>query len=211
MSALTLITPPTVEPLTLAETKLHLRVDYTADDALITSLIIAARQAAETKTGRALLPQTWKLSLNAFPYSCNLRYRGDVALQPSAERIKLPRPPFVSLSSITYVDLAGVQQTLGGAAYTVGQLGALATVRPAYGTSWPTARDDDNAVNITFNAGYASASLVPEPIKAWMKIMIGTLYENREAILHGQGASPALMPRGFSDGLLDPYRIAVTA
>lgn len=40
-------TAPTVEPLTLAETKVHLREDLTdaGNDALITSLIAVARQA----------------------------------------------------------------------------------------------------------------------------------------------------------------------
>ena len=62
-----LVTAPAAEPLTLAEAKLHLRVDDTADDALIGALITAARQHAEHDTRRALVTQTWKLALDASP------------------------------------------------------------------------------------------------------------------------------------------------
>jgi len=40
-------TAPASEPITLAEAKLYLRVDTTADDALITALITAARETVE--------------------------------------------------------------------------------------------------------------------------------------------------------------------
>ena len=55
----TQLTPPAAEPLTLAEAKLHLRVDadITDDDSLITALIVTARQQAEHRTGRSLVSQ----------------------------------------------------------------------------------------------------------------------------------------------------------
>ena len=52
---LQLVTPPAGVPISLAEAKLHLRVDGGDDDPLICSLISAARQAAETITGRQLI------------------------------------------------------------------------------------------------------------------------------------------------------------
>ena len=57
--ALKLVTAPAAEPVTLAEIKEHLRVDSDLEDALISALITAARQWAETYQGRAYITQTW--------------------------------------------------------------------------------------------------------------------------------------------------------
>jgi hypothetical protein len=62
-----LVTPPAEEPVTLIEAKLHLRVDFDDDDTLIASLITAARQAAETLTGRQFITARWKQVLDCFP------------------------------------------------------------------------------------------------------------------------------------------------
>ena len=53
--------------MTLWEAKLHLRVDFDEDDTLIASLITAARQAAETLTGRQFVTARWKMVLDSFP------------------------------------------------------------------------------------------------------------------------------------------------
>lgn len=66
---LQLVSAPAGEPITLLEAKQHLRVDVDDDDALIGSLITAARQAAETRTGRQLMTARWKLVLDGFPGS----------------------------------------------------------------------------------------------------------------------------------------------
>ena len=57
---------PVLEPVTLAEAKLHLR-SYTSDiaeDDLINGLLVAAREWVEDYTGRALVEQRWSLSLD---------------------------------------------------------------------------------------------------------------------------------------------------
>ena len=58
---------PAEEPLTLAETKQHLRVDHNEDDALISTLIASACQAAESRTGRVLIAQKWRATLETWP------------------------------------------------------------------------------------------------------------------------------------------------
>jgi uncharacterized phiE125 gp8 family phage protein len=63
-----LITPPAVEPVTVAMAKAHLRVDFPDDDLLITALISAAREICEQKMQRAIYEQSYVLSLDQFNY-----------------------------------------------------------------------------------------------------------------------------------------------
>jgi gp6-like head-tail connector protein len=58
-----LLAGPGEEPVTLAEAKAWCRIDGTDDDALVTALIAAARLHVESGTGRALLDQSWRLTL----------------------------------------------------------------------------------------------------------------------------------------------------
>jgi uncharacterized phiE125 gp8 family phage protein len=180
------ITAPASEPVTLAEAKLHLRVSIATDDALITSLITAARVEAEQQTERSFMPQTWELTLDCFPCV-----------------ITLNRPPVTSITSLKYLDTAGVQQTLSPSLYALDSDSEPARVVPAYGQSWPSTQAFINAVRVRYVAGYADAAAVPEAIKDWMKIRVNTLYEFREQIL--AGLPVAQVP--FVGGLLDPYRI----
>lgn len=186
--ALKLITAPVAEPITLAEAKAHLRVDVIDDDAYITALIVAARQAAEHATGRALMPQTWELALDAFD---------DVIL--------LPRPPLASVTSVTYIDADGVTQTL--ASYLLDDHSQPARLLPAYGADWPTTREQANAVLIRYSAGYADAASVPQPIKSWMLLHIGMLYENREAVVESSMSRSTFAAMPQYDRLIDPYRV----
>lgn len=51
------LTPPSVEPLTLSDVKDWLNIDFSSKDALISRLISRARRRAETITGRAFASQ----------------------------------------------------------------------------------------------------------------------------------------------------------
>lgn len=189
-----LVTAPTAEPVTLAQVKLHLRVDDSVEDALLTGLIRAAREHVETVTQRALMTQTWDLKLDAFP--CD------------GAAIEIPKPPTQSVTSITYVDTAGVTQTWSSALYTTdlpsdpqGQPGRIV---PAYQQVYPQTRDVPNAVTVRFVAGYTAIGLVPDSIKAAMKILIGTWFDpGRASVALGVTATP--IPHTV-DALLWPYK-----
>lgn len=182
---LVLTSAPAAEPVSLAEAKLHCKVDGSDDDTLLTALIVAARRLAEQQTGRALVTQTWKQTFDAFPLAA----------------LALERPPLQSVTSVKYYDPAGVQQTLDAGAYTVHTSSQLGLVAPAAGTCWPSTQVRLEAVEIVFVAGYGAAAAVPQEVKQWMLLHVGTWYEYREA------AGEKRDPLPFVDALLDPYRI----
>lgn len=186
--ALQLQTAATGSPVTVDEAKLHLRVSVAEDDTLITALIGAATLDAEHLMGRAVMPQKWQLTLDAFTNS-----------------IVLQRPPVTGVDSVKYVDAAtGTLTTIAPAMYQfAGASDYAARVVPAYGQSWPAARTQPEAVQIIFSTGYADAAKVPELIKAWIKLRVGALYENREAWTVGQ----KIERNEHVDFLLDRYRV----
>ena len=187
--ALKLITAATGLAVTLIEAKAHLRVDGANEDTLITALIGAATQAAEQLTGRALMAQTWEVTLDAFPSA-----------------VSLTRVPVQSITSLTYADSAGTATVLSNTLYALDNADDFgwAYVVPVYAGVWPATRGEINAVRVRYVAGYADAASVPESIKAWIKLQVGAMYENRESEVIEKGAAITL---GFADRLLDRYKV----
>lgn len=195
-------TAATVEPVTKAQAKAHLRLEtgFTTDDELLDRLIGAARRHGEMKTGAAFVESTWERKLDKFP---------SVTPHNPRAAIELGRHPVLLVGSVKYTDTDGNEQTLvAGTDFEVVIEGTLATgkVAPAYGASWPTCRDVPQAVVVEFTAGWAvveSASTTPEDLQSWVLLKVGTMYENREAMV--LGAVIARVPRDFTDGLLDAF------
>lgn len=186
--ALIRIAAPASEPLDLATAKLHCRVDGTDEDALITALIVAAREQAEHETGRALVTQTWELVHDAFPEAFTLR-----------------KSPIQSVTSIKYLDSSGVEQTLDAADYLLDKDSEPGYVVPNYGKAWPASYGVPNSVRCRYVAGYGAAAAVPQAIKQWMLLAIGSMYAQRETFVAVTAISG--IPDGFWSGLLDPYRL----
>ena len=168
--AIRVVTPPAVEPVTLNEAKLHCRIDVTDDDALVTSLITVARQYAETFTGRAFVTQT-------------IQY--DLPRWPRRKAIYLPRPPLQSVTSVTWWDTDGNDTVLtAGTNYLVDAAPEPGTVLLPDGGLWPSEPlYAVHPVRIEYVAGYGLAAVVPEYIKAAIKLLVGNWYENREQVL----------------------------
>jgi uncharacterized phiE125 gp8 family phage protein len=168
---LIVVAPPDEEPVSLEEAKAHLRVDHSADDDLITAMIVAAREVCEQEAGRAFITQTWQLSLERFPGSeCP---------------IEIPKPPLIGIESVTYIDGEGDDQVLDPSAYYADTADDPGRLLPAFETSWPDAREFPNSVRIEFEAGYGAAAAVPARAKQAIKLLVSHWYEHREAVLTG--------------------------
>lgn len=172
-------TAPTSEPITLAEAKEHLVVDFTDDDTLITSMIAAARNYCEEYTNRAFMPQTVTQVTDCFPPV-------DAFRNPHGS-IRLYRSPAASLTSITYFDADNEEQTLtvsgSSAEVILDKVAQPATVSP-HGVNlpdgWPSTYHRPDAVTLVYVCGWASAGDVPPAIKAAILLMVGEMYERRE-------------------------------
>ena len=188
-----LITGPTVEPISLTDAKLHMRVTTATEDALITLMIMAAREECENIIRRALMTQTWEKYLDSFPAAIELFY-----------------PPLQSVTSINYIDAAGNSQLLASTEYVVDDKQEPAWIVPADLKFWPLTRAVINAVTVLFVCGYGSAdTAVPKAIRNWLLIRIGDLFLNRQSVVMESGSiNVASVPARFTDSLLDRYRIS---
>lgn len=191
-SRLKLITAPAVEPVLLAEAKTHLRVDTTADDTLIEGLIAAARETLESTLSRALINQTWELVMDAFP---------------GGNRIRLPRPPLVSVTSIKYKDKNGVEYT-ATSKYIVDTDSEPGQIVLHDDETWPSDElYEVGAVRVRYVAGYGAAGAnVPRPLRQALLLLVGDWYENREDTVIAQGYSANALPTGV-EALVQTYRI----
>lgn len=172
------VTAPTSSLLTVEEAKLALKVDLPDDDGLIGDLIAAAESLLDGysgELGRALVTQVWRQDLPRFP-ACGV--------------IRLPLAPVRAVSSVTYWGSDGVSRPLAAQVYG-GVLNGAADpyLKLAYGQSWPATYPRDDAVSVTFEAGYGAAGDVPAAIRRAALLIVGHLYENREAVTVGVSAA----------------------
>lgn len=212
LQRLTIVTDVAIEPVTLVEAKLFLKVDETADNALITSLIKAARQACEKYTSRALTAQTWKVFFDRLQGSDQPLWEGistGADLSYASSELFLPKPPLVSVTHIKTYDDSDVATTWAASNYFVDTATEPGRIVPRGSTSWPTATRVANGIEIQFVAGYPAVSpatnpvtyTVPEDIVTGIKRMINHLYENR-------GDAPELAAKeSGANQLWLPYQI----
>ncbi|WP_428410015.1 head-tail connector protein [Hyphococcus sp.] len=160
--SLTLLSPPAAEPVTLAELKAHLRVTHSDEDTAVTGFLVAAVRAVEARGGLALMPQQWRLTLDAVP----------------EDTVFLPLSPVSAIDDIAVIDGAGDPQAVPASLYDA-VLGKTPRIRPA--GPWPLPAPSVGGVRIDFTAGYADAGAVPEELKLAVKILAAAFYENREA------------------------------
>lgn len=182
------------EVISLTDVKNQLRITTTADDDSFREFIAATRHRAEQFLGKTLITSTWEYKLDCFTRSNRI--------YPTANQIMLPMGPIQSISSITYIDADGVSQTLSSANYQFDRRGRL---KPAFGTTWPSTRDQYDAVTITYVAGETSAGNVAPDIRHALLLMVGAADIGREDIFIGAGVLAAKIP-DHAERLLAPHK-----
>lgn len=145
---LNLVTPPVVEPVTVAEAKGLLGLPANVPDATVSMALIAARQAMDGKhgwLGRAIVTQTWDLVLDA----------------PPDRAINLPLPSVQEIVAVsTYED--GVWTDADPASYRLSK-GSPDKVTPT--GSWPRG-SGPQSFRIRYKTGFGDIPAdVPQPIR----------------------------------------------
>lgn len=177
---------PSAEPVTLAEVKAQLRLSHGSEDALLNGLIRAAREDLERTTGLALIEQSWRLALDAWPRD------GQVALL---------RHPVREILSVTAFGSEGEGALINPATYQVDTLS-----RPArlHFSERPEPLRTMNGIEIDFSAGFGEAGTdVPDLLKRAILLLVAHWYEFRATF--DAGDQPVSYPSGY-DRLLSGYR-----
>lgn len=186
--SLELITPPdsTVLPVTLAEMKRHLGEfeNVTDRDADVASAAVAAREALEEWTGRALIDQTWKLTFGDEIASVgnavtDPRLGSLTASELRGTEVYLRRSPFLSVVSFVSIASDGTETAIAADAYGIRDSGGKFPRIAALSGDFRLGR-----YAITFRAGYADrdvspqegAEVIPERWKSAIKLMAEALY-----------------------------------
>jgi len=180
-----LLAGPAQEPVSLAEAKAFLRVDDTAEDALITTLIGAGRLHLEGITGRALLAQTWRVVLDRWP--------NDGA-------VRLPVTPFLNLVAVTAYDGEGTGHSVPLAQFADDPERLLL---PNTVAGLPVLRERQG-IEIDYQAGYGTdPEDVPVDLRQALLTLVGYWFEHRDAVI--VAGSGAVVPSGF-DRLVAAHR-----
>lgn len=200
------VTQPLYEPCSVDEMKLHMRVDGDVEHGYIQSLIIAARKHVEDVLSRTLMGSEWELHLDRWP--------GSKAELPMAS-------PLRSISSVTWLNTSDAPTVISSSSYYAETGREPGRIVLRNGASWPGNANlrEVSGVRIRYLAGYADAlttsstaqiaaarNAVPETFRAAIKLIVGHLYENREAVVVGAGLTGAQIPLGV-DALLWPDRV----
>lgn len=161
------ITDSAIVALDLATAKRQCEIESaeTTWDDLITTYIGAVRRMWEAQCLRTMLPVTWELVQDEF-----------------TDALRLDYPMITSVTSVKYIDLDGVEQTLDPSDYQVDSDSQPGYVVPAYGVTWPETRVQANAVRVRYVAGtWSAADDIDANVQLWMLAHVAHFFRNRES------------------------------
>lgn len=185
-------TEPSEEPVNIKDLKHYSRVDSHDDNDLIKQLCKAARTYIERNARLAMVNTTYDYILPQFD-----------------DTIRLPKGPIQSIKHIKYFDDDGNKQTLSTDKYQLVKSDRVGTIERAPDKSYPSTQDREDAVTITFTAGYGkTADDVPNELRIAIKMLTLHWYDTREPVIKGQSVTN--VPTSL-ETIIDNYRIPILA
>jgi len=183
------VTPASTYPVSLIEAKLHLKVDITTDDALITNLIVAATQVSEEYTNRFFIDTVVNQTSTSFN-GLNELFKSKVR----------------SVTHVKYYDSDNAQQTWANTNYVVNNEFEPCQINLVVDGTLPSIAQRVDAVECRYTVGYGAASDVPDVIKQAILLTLGNWYANRQSVVIGRISTE--LPQS-AKWLLDTYKVQV--
>lgn len=172
-----LLAGPAAEPVSLAEAKAFLRIDDSAEDGLIETLIGAARLHVEGVTGKAMMAQSWRIVLDLWPVEGWLR---------------LPITPLITVTAVSAIDAHGASHEIG---LTQFRSEADRLILPPAVAGMPMLQERQG-IEIDYVAGFGDEPEdVPKDLKQAMLGLVAHWHEHRDAVI--VAGSGAVVPSGF--------------
>lgn len=182
---------PSTEPISLAGMKAYLRIDASDEEALITSLITAARLHIETHLSIATLTQSWSIFLDDWP---------------STSHVDIPIAPLISIELVNLYDEAGVATVLDEENYYIDTRSRVPRLLRTGSGVWLQPDRKASGIEIQITTGYGpAADDVPQNLRQAIMILVAHWFENRELVALTD--NPIMVPETVS-ALLHPYRRA---
>lgn len=159
-----LLAGPALEPLSLEEMRLFLRLETSEEDALLLDLIKAARAAVEQGAKRALISQRWRMRLPRFPRE---------------GRVALPLSPILSVDGARTFEASGAPRSLDLTLFDLD--GSILSIDPG---ALP-ADGFAGGFEVDVTAGFGQQpSDVPQDLRQAMRMLAAHFYAHRSDALH---------------------------
>jgi uncharacterized phiE125 gp8 family phage protein len=167
--------PPAVDLISMSQAKLRVRRDDDDDNDTIELLVAAAISQLDGMDGilgRALITQIWIDTWFNFP---------------AGDRLPLALTPVSSVSSVSYFDANNEEQTIPAQDYGLHKSGdGSFYLRLLNGANWPSTYRRDDAVHITYSAGYGDQPAdVPATIRLAALDLVQHWYDNPDPVVVG--------------------------
>lgn len=197
MAGVSIITAESTDLISTTDVKAQLRIasSDSTHDTLIGVCKDASIGVAKEYLQKSLINRTLKLSLDNIPFADSvLPNKEGITIGAFIEfrkrSVSLPFSPVVSVTHVKTFDDSDTETTMANSRYYVDKSSEYGRVILRTGETWDNMLRVGNAIEITYVAGYGTAtSNVPAPIRQGAIIMASHFFENPDLAIKGEGVA----------------------
>jgi len=170
--------------ISIVDMKSFLRVDNSDDDVVISAYLATATEAIKQHLRVALLTETFVLKADGFAYAdaderlialgAGIHTGSRPYLLGGGDTLDIPFPPLQSVTSVVTYDRGNNASTYDASNYQVDLQSGRIYLNE--GSAWPSDLRAQDAVQVTYVAGYGSGS-IPAPIVEAIRKYVEQMYD----------------------------------